>query len=121
MSARYARFPRCIAYDWQLPLLPAYSSLSSAQLLELSDDIVVLQSAQAIADLSRFNQATIKKVKEIAGADFPPYPGDASRRDRAALPDGARTTMPFYRGILGGHGLRVLLARQTVLHALRVT
>jgi hypothetical protein len=91
---------RCIAYDWQLPLLPAYSSLSSAQLLELSDDIVVLQSAQAIADLAQFNQMTLKKVKEIAGADFP-YILATRPAAIGGISGWNKDNYAFYRGVLG--------------------
>lgn len=61
---------RYMAFDWQLPLLTAYAHLNSAQLMELGEDIVALQSAEAIQDFAKFDQPTIKKAKSTAGEDF---------------------------------------------------
>lgn len=61
---------RYMAFDWQLPLLTAYADLNSAQLLELGEDIVALQSAEAIREFAKFDQPTIKKAKTTAGHDF---------------------------------------------------
>ncbi|PKU22031.1 hypothetical protein [Telmatospirillum siberiense] len=61
---------RYMAFDWQLPLLTAYAQLNSAQLLELGEDIVALQTAEAILEFSKFDQPTIKKAKSTAGGDF---------------------------------------------------
>jgi hypothetical protein len=61
---------RYMAFDWQLPLLGAYAELNSAILMELDHDIVALQTAEAVRELVQFDQATIKKVKLTAGADF---------------------------------------------------
>ncbi|MDR3435884.1 hypothetical protein [Telmatospirillum sp.] len=61
---------RYMAFDWQLPLLSAYAELSSAQLLELGENIVALNSAEGIREFAKFDQPTIKKAKATAGADF---------------------------------------------------
>lgn len=61
---------RYMAFDWQLPLLTAYAELNSVQLMELGEDIVALQSAEAIREFAKFDQPTIKKAKTTAGHDF---------------------------------------------------
>ncbi len=61
---------RYMAFDWQLPLLGAYAELNSVQLFELGQDIVALQSAEAIHEFAKFDQPTIKKAKTTAGQDF---------------------------------------------------
>lgn len=61
---------RYMAFDWQLPLLPAYAELNSAQLMELGEDFIFLQTAEAIHEFAQFDQATIKKAKGLAGSDF---------------------------------------------------
>ena len=62
---------RYMAFDWQLPLLPAYSELSSPQLMELAEHFICLQTAEAIQEFAQYDQATIKKVKTLVGGDFP--------------------------------------------------
>ncbi len=61
---------RYMAFDWQLPLLPAFALLNSAQLLEIEDGILALNDAQNIRDLSHFDQATLKKAKGLVGDEF---------------------------------------------------
>ncbi|HIJ38124.1 MAG TPA: hypothetical protein HPP80_04430 [Rhodospirillaceae bacterium] len=61
---------RFMAFDWQLPLLTAYGQLNSAQLLELGEDIINLQTAESIQEFGQFDQATIRKVKGVVGNDF---------------------------------------------------
>lgn len=62
---------RNMAFDWQLPLLPAYVGLNSAQLMELGEHIIAVNSVEGIEALVGFDQPTIKKAKATAGADFP--------------------------------------------------
>ena len=61
---------RNMAFDWQLPLLPAYNILNSTHLLELGDDLACLQSFDAIKEFAALDQPTIKKAKTIVGDDF---------------------------------------------------
>ncbi len=62
---------RYMAFDWQLPLLPAYAELNTPQLMELAENFICLQSAEGIHQFAQFDQSTIKKVKGLVGADFP--------------------------------------------------
>jgi hypothetical protein len=59
-----------MAFDWQLPLLPAYNILNNAHLLELGDDLACLQTFEAIRDFAMLDQATVKKAKSVVGDDF---------------------------------------------------
>jgi hypothetical protein len=61
---------KAMAFDWQLPLLPAYNMLNSMHLLELGDNLVCLQNFDAIKDFAAFDQQTIKRAKTVAGDDF---------------------------------------------------
>jgi hypothetical protein len=61
---------RYMAFDWQLPLVHAYAQLNSAQLMELGENVVLLQTAEAIDDFSKFDPQIIKKAKATAGDDF---------------------------------------------------
>lgn len=61
---------RYMAFDWQLPLLGAYAELNSAQLMELGENIIALQSVEAIREFAKFDQQTIKKAKTTAAEDF---------------------------------------------------
>lgn len=61
---------RFMAFDWQLPLLPAYAELNSAQLMELGEDFIQLGTAEGIHAFAQLDQAVIKKVKATVGADF---------------------------------------------------
>ncbi|HIJ63823.1 MAG TPA: hypothetical protein HPQ04_14115 [Rhodospirillaceae bacterium] len=69
-EAKVRELARFMAFDWQLPLLPAYAQLSAALLMELGEDIINLQTAEAIEDFCQFDQATVRKVKGLVGADF---------------------------------------------------
>jgi hypothetical protein len=60
-----------MAFDWQLPLLPAYNMLNNVQLLELGDDMACLQSFEHIRDFATLDQPTLKKAKAVVGDDFP--------------------------------------------------
>lgn len=62
---------RHMAFDWQLPLLPALAELNSAQLMELEENVIFLNSAEGIREFAKFDQQTIKKAKATAGQDFP--------------------------------------------------
>jgi hypothetical protein len=61
---------RNMAFDWQLPLLPAYNMLNNVHLLELGDDMACLQSFETIKEFCALDQPTIKKAKGIVGDDF---------------------------------------------------
>lgn len=69
-ESKVRELSRYMAFDWQLPLLPAYAQLSAALLMELGEDIINLQSAEAIQEFCQFDQATIRKVKGVVGDDF---------------------------------------------------
>ncbi len=60
-----------MAFDWQLPLLPAYNKLNSAQLFEVGDDLACLQTGEAVLEFSKLDQPTLKKAKAAVGEDFP--------------------------------------------------
>ncbi|SRR5579859_353153 len=62
---------KCMAYDWQLPLLPAYNMLNSAHLFELGENIHCLTTFETIRDFIQLDQPTIKKAKQTVGEDFP--------------------------------------------------
>jgi len=62
---------RYLAYGWQLPLLAAYREhLSYQQVMELGEDVMALQTADAIATVGKFDPQTLRKVKQAAGPDF---------------------------------------------------
>ena len=61
---------RNMAFDWQLPLLPAYNILNTVHLLELGDDLPALQSFETIKEFAALDQQTIKRAKAVAGDDF---------------------------------------------------
>jgi hypothetical protein len=93
---------RYMAFDWQLPLLRAYAELNSVQILELGENIVALQSAEAIRDFSKFDQPTIKKAKTTAGQDFANIlavrPGAIG-----GIATWSKDMYGFYRQALGDH------------------
>jgi len=91
---------KCMAFDWQLPLLPAYNVLNSAQLLEAGDYLHCLTSFEAIRDFSQLDQPTLKKAKSIVGEDFPHF---LAHRPAALGGVGAWTKdmYAFYRKVLG--------------------
>lgn len=69
-EAKVRELSRFMAFDWQLPLLAAYSLISAGLLMELGEDIINLQSAEAIQEFCQFDQATVRKVKGVVGGDF---------------------------------------------------
>ena len=91
---------RYMAFDWQLPLLSDYAILNSAQLLELGEHIIALQTAKAIHDFAQFDQALIKKAKTIVGDDFPNI---LAIRPSALAGIGtwSKDMYAFYRKVLG--------------------
>jgi len=90
---------KCMAYDWQLPLLPAYNMLNSAHLFELGEHIHCLTSFEAIRDFIQLDQPTIKRAKQTVGDDFPYF----LVRPAALTGVGAWTKdlYQFYRKALG--------------------
>jgi hypothetical protein len=91
---------KCVAYDWQLPLLPAYATLNHAQLLELGDDLVVLQTPEAIAEFAKFDQNTIKKTKTLVGGDFAAIVGSHPAAI-GGISNYNKDMYAYYRGALG--------------------
>ena len=91
---------KCMAFDWQLPLLPAYNMLNSAQLFELGDQVHCLTSFESIRDFTQLDQPTIKKAKQTVGDDFGYF---LVTRPAALTGVGAwsRDMYLFYRRILG--------------------
>lgn len=91
---------RFMAFDWQLPLLPAYAKLNSALLMELDDAVCALQTAEAITSLAELDQATIKKVKSLTGDDFVNI---LSHRPAAivGIAQWSKDMYGFYRSLLG--------------------
>jgi len=67
---RVREISRNIAFDWQLPLLPAYNMLSTSQLSELGDDLIYLQSFDAIREYLQIEAPTAKRAKAVAGEEF---------------------------------------------------
>lgn len=62
---------RYLAFGWQLPLLTAYREhLSYQQVMELADDVLALQTPEAIATVGKFDPQTVRKVKQATGPDF---------------------------------------------------
>jgi hypothetical protein len=90
---------KCMAYDWQLPLLPAYNMLNSAHLFELGEHIHCLTSFETIRDFIQLDQPTIKRAKQTVGEDFPYF----LVRPAALTGVGEWTQdlYQFYRKILG--------------------
>ena len=91
---------KSMAFDWQLPLLPAYNVLNSAQLFELGDYLYCLTSFEAIRDFSQLDQPTVKKAKAMVGDDFPQF---LATRPAALAGVGGWTKdmYQFYRKTLG--------------------
>jgi hypothetical protein len=91
---------KCMAFDWQLPLLPAYNMLNSAQLFELGDHVHCLTSFESIRDFNQLDQPTIKKAKQTVGDDFPYL---LAMRPAALVGVGtwSRDMYMFYRKVLG--------------------
>jgi hypothetical protein len=93
---------RYMAFDWQLPLVGAYAELHSAQLMELGENIVLLQSVEAIRDFAKFDHQVIKKAKATAGDDFTSI---LSTRPAAigGIATWSKDMYGFYRQALGDH------------------
>ena len=91
---------KSMAFDWQLPLLPAYNMLNSAQLFEIGDDLACLQSLEAITEFAKLDQPTLKKAKATVGEDFPLF---LAHRPGALAGVGAwsRDMYQLYRKALG--------------------
>lgn len=91
---------KCMAFDWQLPLLPAYNMLNSAQIFELGDYIHCLTSFESIRDYTQLDQPTIKRAKQTVGDDFPYF---LATRPAALAGVGAwsREMYLLYRKFLG--------------------
>jgi len=91
---------KCMAFDWQLPLLPAYNMLNSTHLFELGDHVHCLTSFEAIRDFTQLDQPTIKKAKQTVGDDFPYF---LVHRPAALAGVGtwSREMYQFYRRVLG--------------------
>jgi hypothetical protein len=91
---------KCMAFDWQLPLLPAYNMLNSAQLFELGDYVHCLTSFESIRDFTQLDQPTVKKAKATVGDDFPHFLAGRPAA-LAGVGDWSRDMYQFYRKILG--------------------
>ena len=60
------------AFGWQLPLLHAYRThLNYAQIIEIGEHLVALQTEADIAAVGAFDAQVLKKAKASAGPDFP--------------------------------------------------
>jgi hypothetical protein len=90
-----------MAFGWQLQLMDVYrEALSYQQIVEVGEDLVALQNAEAIAALSQFEPAVIKKVKQTAGQDFVNIL--FQRPDAiAGISNWNREFYIFYRNVLG--------------------
>ena len=91
---------RYLAFDWQLPLLPAFKDMIYQQVAELGDDMVALNTVDGIEALSQLDPAVIKKAKGTAGPDFTNIIAERPQ----AIPGVAawnRDMYVFYRSILG--------------------
>lgn len=90
-----------LAFDWQLPLLPAFKDeLIYQQVAELGEDMVALTSVEAIGAVGATDPAVIRKAKAVAGPDF----ANVLMERPTALPGlGAwsRDMYTFYRSALG--------------------
>lgn len=62
---------RYIAFAWQLPLLEAYNQhLAYQQIMEMGEDVLALQTPEAIRTVGQFEPLLLRKVKQAAGPDF---------------------------------------------------
>lgn len=60
-----------MAFAWQLPLLAAFRKhMSYQQAIALGEDVLALQTPEAIIAVSKFDGETLRKVKQAAGPDF---------------------------------------------------
>ena len=90
---------KCMAFDWQLPLLPAYNMLNSAHLFELGENIHCLTSFETIRDFVQLDQPTIKKAKQTVGDDFPQFLSHPA--GLTGVGTWTRDLYAFYRKTLG--------------------
>lgn len=91
---------RYLAFDWQLPLLPAFKELIYQQVAELGDDLLALNRAEAVEAVAQLDPSVIKKAKGTAGPDFTNIMAERPQ----AIPGVAawnRDMYVFYRSILG--------------------
>lgn len=91
---------KSMAFDWQLPLLPAYNMLNSAQLFEIGDDLFCLQTLEAITEFAQLDQPTLKKAKATVGEDFPHFLAHRPAA-LAGVSAWSRDMYLFYRKTLG--------------------
>ncbi len=91
---------RFIAFDWQMPLLGAYTELSLAQLLQLGENILALRTPESVREIARFDAAALKRARDVAQEDFV-----AMLEKRPAAITGLlhwpRDQYVFYRDLLG--------------------
>lgn len=91
---------RFLAFDWQLPLLPAFKDMIYQQVAELGDDMVALNSIENIEAVAQTDPAVIKKARGTAGPDFTLIIAERPQ----AIPGVAawnRDMYTFYRSTLG--------------------
>jgi hypothetical protein len=59
-----------MAFAWQLPLVKVFQKkLNSAQLMEIAECLVALQSAKDIEAIAQYDSSLLKKAKVAAGQD----------------------------------------------------
>jgi hypothetical protein len=94
---------RYIAYGWQLRLLTAYHHfLHYNQVMAIGEDVLALQTAEAVETVGKFTAETLTKVKAAAGPDFV----DILLNRPQAIAGVAvwnRDMYEFYRKLLGDH------------------
>lgn len=91
---------RYLAFDWQLPLLPAMKELMYLQVAELGDDMLALSRPEHVEVVTQLDPSVIKKAKATAGPDFTNI---LAERPQAIPGVGAwnRDMYVFYRSVLG--------------------
>jgi hypothetical protein len=91
---------RYLAFDWQLPLLPAFKDLIYQQVAELGDDLLALNSRESVEAVAQIDPSVLKKAKATTGPDFTNI---LAERPQAIPGVGAwnRDMYVFYRSILG--------------------
>ena len=89
-----------IAYEWQIDLIPSYAELNIAQLMEIGDDLLALNSMETIRAMTKFEAPVIRKVRESVGNDFATI---LMERPEAITGITAwnHDMYTFYRGLLG--------------------
>lgn len=92
---------RYLAFDWQLPLLPHFKDeLIHQQVTELGDDVVALQTPEAIKAIGALEPVVIRKAKQVTGPDFANV---LIERPQAigGIGQWTRDLYVFYRSVLG--------------------